>query len=444
MKHYYKDLAITLFENGYFPIPIAPRTKRPMGIEWKDEKKEYPIPITEKIIRRWQSNGKGHGSVAVSGLGGMDFDILNKNVSNTLINYIRKESDIDGKIPIRVGLAPKFLIPVSPESAIQKKKKNTWFDKKGEKHEIEFLSPNDQYFLTHGIHEDTGKEYTWLDKSDILNIKADDLPVVDEIDLAAIEDKFNSLADGLGWTRENPKPGKKKDRKRDVIKRSSDPLEDYKQTGTADIDELTKLVNKLPLYYCDNRDEWLKIGAAIHHGTDGSNEGYELFNTWSQHSTLYKNRKDTRDRWKSFRLDKKGVDAATVGSIVYILQEEGLMDEVKAESAVGYEDRIKTADSQETLRKIIKEVKKDKSVDNLSRSDIAMWIRDKIKKDLKGNWKLTDINHLLLPKKPNNTNDNQEDDWLQDWFFLSNQNKFAKIGNGDMLPSPFQIGRAHV
>jgi hypothetical protein len=420
--NYYKDLSMKLFDMGYKPIPIRPKSKIP----FMNKGESWQVEIDKAQVEDWASNGKGKGGVAVTGIGGLDFDIKDKKVSNAIINYLKKDSDIKGKILIRVGLAPKFLVPVSTNSDIPKKWKNTWFDQAGEKHEIEFLSPSDQYFLTHGIHPDTGKEYKWFKDFSIENIPAADLPVVDEMDLTAIEDKFDELAAGLGWTR------KGKEKTKDIVKTSDDPFENYKPSGNADIEELKTYLEKLPVKYCDDREDWIRIGAAIHHGTGGSDEGYQLFDTWSQTSSLYKGKDDTKGRWKSFSIDKQGGNASTVGSIVHILQEEGLLDEVKVEAAVSYEDKIKTASNQKVIRKIMKQVKGDKTIDNLTRSDIAMWVRDKVKRDLKGNWKLTDITPMITPKKVVVEID-EEDKWLKDWFFLSNQNKFAKVGNGDMV-----------
>lgn len=49
-----------------------------------------------------------------------------------------------------------------------------------------------------------------------------------------------------------------------------------------------------------NRDDWLNIGAALHHETDGSDEGLDLFQEWSgQHPTYDEG--DTESVWQSFR-----------------------------------------------------------------------------------------------------------------------------------------------
>lgn len=47
-------------------------------------------------------------------------------------------------------------------------------------------------------------------------------------------------------------------------------------------------------------DEWLKIGMAIHHESEGSDEGFTLWNEWSAPSDKYRGTADLRSHWLSF------------------------------------------------------------------------------------------------------------------------------------------------
>lgn len=60
-------------------------------------------------------------------------------------------------------------------------------------------------------------------------------------------------------------------------------------------------------------DEWVKIGAAIHHETRGSAAGFELFDRWSSRGSKYKGRVESAQKWNSFRVDAPG--AVTLGSL---------------------------------------------------------------------------------------------------------------------------------
>lgn len=64
-------------------------------------------------------------------------------------------------------------------------------------------------------------------------------------------------------------------------------------------------------------DEWVKVGARIHHETQGSDEGLRLFDLWSQRGKKYGVTKDgraaqmPRDKWKTY--DSTKANAATFG-----------------------------------------------------------------------------------------------------------------------------------
>jgi hypothetical protein len=64
-------------------------------------------------------------------------------------------------------------------------------------------------------------------------------------------------------------------------------------------------------------DEWVKVGARIHHETQGADEGLRMFDLWSQRGKKYGTTKDgraaqmPRDKWKSY--DSTKPNAATFG-----------------------------------------------------------------------------------------------------------------------------------
>ena len=284
MTSYFKDLALPLFDNGYRPFPIRPHAKSPFlskGESWKTE-------ITQDIITQWTQNGKGEGGVGISGIGAIDFDIKDTQVSIKLIDHLKSNTTTDNLL-IRIGLPPKFLIPISATSAIPNKWRNTWYDTSGQKHEIEFLSAADQYFVAFGIHPETKRPYQWQAKKSLLEVKAQALPIMDALDLAAIEDTFDTIAHGLGWRRDDRATSSPRGGEKETT--PAKELLTIKVSGTRDTpklrEELAKWVSFLPPKYCDDRDLWIKIGAAIHHECGGSDEGWALFDKWSRQSKKY-------------------------------------------------------------------------------------------------------------------------------------------------------------
>ncbi|MFZ5751359.1 MAG: AAA family ATPase [Pseudomonadota bacterium] len=62
----------------------------------------------------------------------------------------------------------------------------------------------------------------------------------------------------------------------------------------------------------DDRDQWLKIGMALHADFAGSDEGFDLWSHWSRQSLKFDER-DQRQKWKSFR--RSGVGIGTLFEI---------------------------------------------------------------------------------------------------------------------------------
>jgi hypothetical protein len=65
-----------------------------------------------------------------------------------------------------------------------------------------------------------------------------------------------------------------------------------------------------------SRDEWIRVGMALHHETDGGEEGFELWNDWSSNGYKYPSEEALRGQWDSFERRRgsagKQVTMATV------------------------------------------------------------------------------------------------------------------------------------
>lgn len=64
------------------------------------------------------------------------------------------------------------------------------------------------------------------------------------------------------------------------------------------------LARALKVFNVDDRDDWLKVGMALHHQYAGSAEGYSIWSNWGKVSTKYQE-KDSRRVWKSFKAEKQ-------------------------------------------------------------------------------------------------------------------------------------------
>ena len=318
MKRYYHDNALALYNQGYKPIPIRPASKIP----FMSKGESWQVEINKSQVEAWTENGKGGGGIALTGLCAIDCDVLDKGVSRGLLKALM--DDFGNDLVVRIGQKPKFLIPCHPDSDIPKKRKVTWWDKTGGKHEIEFLSAGDQYFLAYGIHPETRQDFTWLWDRSPMTLRADELKVWDGIDLAGLEDKFNDLCRAAGFTQVKPSgAGSRGGAGESEDRAGSGTWDDIKPPGgMADpggLAELAAWLDVLPAEWADDRDNWITIGAAIHHETGGSNEGWVVFDKWSQVSAKYKSRADTIGRWESFD-EQRGIAGGDCGFLIHRAQ----------------------------------------------------------------------------------------------------------------------------
>lgn len=316
MRKYYREYAVLLYEKGYCPIPIRPKSKIPFfgkGESWQ-------VDVDKSLVSKWAENGKGSGNVAVKDIGAIDCDIYDEGMANALIKYLRE--NINKNIPIRTGQKPKFLVPLAPSEAINHKKKITWYDKTGRKQEIEILSPGDQYFVCYGMHP-SGVEYEWMGNIGIVNTPVCDLPIIDELDLASLEDFFDLEAKKRGWTKQGPE--KPKATKGVCGAQEEDIKVPGKRDNPAGLAELRVWLKHLDQACCDDRDEWVRIGAAIHFETAGSSAGYAVFDEWSRNSEKYNGMSDTMKRWESYHSTRgvNGSGCVTAGTIVQAIRDGG-------------------------------------------------------------------------------------------------------------------------
>ena len=304
--------AMPLFENGYEPIPIIQGTKKPSLPPGTKENPGWPEKtINKEQMEEWLSNGKGSCAIGIrcGTITGINVDIYDKNISTAIGQYIKDTHNNGNPILYRIGLRPKFLIPCRIEGLKGKLSSTAYTDSNGNTNKIEVLS-HKNYFVSHGIHEDTKKPYTWHN-GDLININSSELIEIAEDDLYMLFDYFDELAAKIGWekTKTIKKIYPEKDHNPDDIFSNID----YPKPS---LEDLKECVRKLPFFLCDEYESWIEIGMAIHHSTDGSNEGFELFNSWSKLSEKYESKKYTAEKWKSFSTENDEENLITFGTIV--------------------------------------------------------------------------------------------------------------------------------
>ncbi|QXN71500.1 DNA primase/polymerase domain protein [Rhodobacter phage RcIroh] len=75
--------------------------------------------------------------------------------------------------------------------------------------------------------------------------------------------------------------------------------------------QVERILGELPEDWVEDRDNWLTVGAALHHQFEGSNEGFDRWCEWSKQSAKF-DAKDSARVWKSFKGSKTPVRMATL------------------------------------------------------------------------------------------------------------------------------------
>lgn len=77
----------------------------------------------------------------------------------------------------------------------------------------------------------------------------------------------------------------------------------------------------LPAEVRDDRDQWLRIGMALHYEFRGSDEGFDLWNDWSKDSPEHERGRPQREDWASF--GKRGGKPVAIATLYGMAKDHG-------------------------------------------------------------------------------------------------------------------------
>ena len=279
-----KDYGHKLVANGYDIVPIKKGRKAPSLSNWQN------LQATSEDVDKWLGNGHADGGVGVlcRRTLAVDIDCHDKKLNYELIHWMR---DNVGDAPIRVGRKPKCIMPYRAETPFGKIRSTEYEDEEGSRHAVEVLA-NGQQFVAYGIHPDTNREYSWVGGVGIADVPYKDLPTLSEEQARALVAFFEKRAEERGW---------------EAVRRGGQTA----ASGAVDPDDLSNLRAKLDVDReqiekwleaidpDEHHDDWVKVGMALHHQFDGSEEGLEIWDEWSSGGSKYSEGVCAK-RWDSF------------------------------------------------------------------------------------------------------------------------------------------------
>lgn len=301
----FQQYAAALLASGYLPIPIKPGEKRPALQDWEQ--------LTAEAI----ANLKGFASCGLGLLTGqgaeplcaIDIDSEDAELVTAVVGWCQTNI---GMPLARTGRAPKTLLLYRAAEAGWRKITGAWFeDGEGRSHRVEVLGAGQQFVAFHE-HPDTGRPYTWeLDLSP-LEIPASSLTGILYDEARGAVDAFDRLAQGAGLTRRARAPRSAQER----APTAEDP-EDFtvgfeRPLGLSD----AEIRDALAQLDCEDYDQWLRVGMALHHERAGGADGLALWDGWSSVGATYKGLDDLEYRWAGFAVAQPGRARVTMRTVL--------------------------------------------------------------------------------------------------------------------------------
>lgn len=286
MSNEFQSSGRALLGNGYLIIPIKPGHKRPALDQWQTAR------LGAGDLGKYA--GCGVGVLCGQGahpIAAIDVDTHDAQLAQCFVDWCR---DNLGLTCERVGNAPKVLLTYRAASEGWAKATGAWFeDLAGDRHRLEVLGKGQQFVAYH-VHPDTGRPYEWVDLlGGIEAVRADELPVISEAQVAAALEAFDAMAREAGLSRMVGSAS----RVGASTAPDADPLMSYEPPVGLTLDEVKKL-----LAYVDNEDydTWLKAGMSLHHEFEGGVEALDLWDEWSSTAANYTGRESLEVRWEGF------------------------------------------------------------------------------------------------------------------------------------------------
>lgn len=420
-KDTFTPRALSLVSNGYRIVPIEPGGKAPAaGKGWQN------LNATEETVRKWGANGFASANIGIltENTPAVDIDIYDAEVADRMEQWVLDNIADAESAPRRVGRAPKRLLLFRAKESFRKQQAE-YVDPQGQKHKLEVLGAGQQ-FVAYGIHPDTKRPFDWTTFDQPLDLAADDLPILTIADARAAVMEFERICNELGWRRVS---GSKHSALVTSSSADDNALLSYKKpldTKAEDIREALEYLNP-----DDGYDRWREVGMALHHQFGGSDEGLELWDSWSQASTAY-DRNEIEEKWPSFSETPDGRSPVTVATLFKYANDAHSVEQEEEFERVLNVVRT-TTDPSKLFKEVAKEVAS--AISSEFQFDIAAKKMQERAKELTGVPPRIDtvrktLHNARAKKAYSKTS---IPDWCENWVYIENGDRFFNLENKQEL-----------
>jgi hypothetical protein len=425
MAGYLAEKGLPVWQNGYNVIPIAPGDKRPSIDNWLEE-------TTEAKIKNWKANGRADHGVGITTANNplIDVDTLNEAMSLEMIDYVKTHI---GYPLERIGKAPKIGLLFRTDKPFRKISSKVYTDPEGNRAQVEILCDGQQFVAFH-VHPDTGEPYRWLHNEDPEKTPASELTPITEAQCRGAVAHFEETAETWGWQRRRS-PG--------ALALPSPAANDV--PGFIDDDEIrgdsnepcglseSAIARTLMLIPNDEafdaREDWIKIGFAVHHETEGSEFGRDLWENWSiQHPSHDEALFDKA--WGSFGKRKEEFRGITFRYVIKVANQ--FKQAALGEQAAAFIQQLSVMDNinstTDDIRPITAEIRKTE-FDDLHQAGLIAALKTAFKRITGQNLGIKEAREMIKFK----SDDRETPDWLNSWSYLTHIDRYFNVKTKQML-----------
>lgn len=401
-----------LIDNGYLIVPISPGAKKPALPNWS-KLRTTPGDLNEWINDpAYRECGVG---ILTKHTPAIDIDIRDEEVAGLIESYIREKM---GGTLMRVGQYPKRLFLFRCEEPMAKARTTVRRDFIDAKQQIEVLGEGQQFVAYH-IHPDTGKPYTWPDDGmNPLEIKAEDLPLLQWEQIRGLFEYFESIADAEGWDLDAA-PGKSKQvtkTARGEVDKDNPFVEDTPRVELSDT-QVKKFLMLMP--GAEDYEIWYQVGMALYHQFDGSDVGLSMWKEWSETATNY-DENECDNKWSKGGFDITGKKRAPL-TFAWIMKEaDAAAKKTAIETGTSLRRRFAECNDAVLLKELMEETAKAE-IDRPTRWSIAEVAREAWNRINHARISVADMRKLLAFKMDTR----EKPTWVTGWIWDTSDDKFV-------------------
>jgi hypothetical protein len=415
----------TLRRDGWNVIPV--KGKKPIIEGWQKG-------FTPQQVDRLAANGHANSNIGLLArtFPGVDIDVSDEQCASAIEALALR---MLGSAPIRIGTAPKRLLAYTTDAPFSKVKvylegPNGPIDENGKDYAVEILGDGQQYVI-YGRHPD-GHEYTWPNNDGPGDTDAWDLTPITLDNVTKFVDAIPRYLPE-GWSVRENTGG------RQVVVGDADEMALANYRAPLDGWDLDRFCSEI-LPHLDpdcSYEDWIRVGAAMHHQGQGAEDWLEAWDSWSANSGKYAEGLCSQ-KWDSFH-GQRGQGVTTIASLIKKTGEARKQAEkVERDSLVKQTLRDIEAcqDARDLQDQVCARIANSPAFSDVEREQLAAKIQAK-GKDLGVKLPIATIRGWLRNRTSQSNTPAPE--WAKPWVYVTDCDKFFSLeSKEEVTPQGFR------